>query len=76
MALWTEEKKPGMQDIPSRGGHPVKIHTITPSVKGMKCYCYDNGVCNGTKERDKCDCGGDPRKCDFYSTVRNGATRE
>lgn len=30
------------------------------------------GVCWGTKERDRCECGGDRKKCDFYETVRNG----
>lgn len=44
-----------------------------------KCECWDevhpgwaysSGVCNGTKERDACDCGGDERKCDFYPERR------
>ena len=76
MALWTEEKKPNMQDIPSRGEHPVKISTITPSVEGEKCDCYDSGICDGTMDRKECHCGGLLRKCDFYSTVRNGVTNE
>ena len=25
-----------------------------------------NGICNGTKERELCGCGGDRSKCDFY----------
>jgi hypothetical protein len=24
-------------------------------------------VCNGTRERDECTCGGDKSKCDFYA---------
>ena len=30
--------------------------------------------CWGTKERDACSCGGDGTKCDFYESVRAGAT--
>lgn len=33
-------------------------------------------VCNGTKERDVCSCGGDRAKCDFYPEVRNKALKE
>ena len=29
--------------------------------------------CNGTRERDECDCGGDRIKCDFYPNVREKA---
>lgn len=28
------------------------------------------GICNGTKERDACDCNGDESKCDFYPYKR------
>lgn len=46
-----------------------------------KCDCYsviDNGDwvearCNGTRERDFCNCGGDRTQCDFYSDVRTKA---
>ena len=47
-----------------------------------KCECYEEreviddysfnfdrrliGICNGTKERDRCLCSGNPVKCDFY----------
>ena len=31
-----------------------------------KCICYRSGYCWGTKERDKCDCGGDKSRCTFY----------
>lgn len=27
-------------------------------------------VCFGTRERDECNCGGDPAKCDFYPEKR------
>ena len=29
-------------------------------------------ICNGTREREECYCGGDRKKCDFYKEVRNG----
>lgn len=51
-----------------------------------KCECYEEkevidyysfksdrrliGICNGTKEREECRCGGNPVKCDFYPKVR------
>lgn len=57
-----------------------------------KCECYEEkevidyysflydrrltSICNGTKERDECRCGGDPAKCDFYPEVREKARRQ
>nr|DAP55463.1 MAG TPA: hypothetical protein [Caudoviricetes sp.] len=55
-----------------------------------KCECYEEkevvdscfyirrlvGICNGTKERDECRCGGNPAKCDFYSEIREKAYRQ
>ena len=44
-----------------------------------KCECYNidnDGLggfisrCNGTKEREECQCGGDESKCDFYPEKR------
>ena len=32
--------------------------------------------CNGTKERDVCDCGGNPLNCSFYPEKRILAIRE
>ena len=84
MAMWTEEKKPTMQDIPSRlkeapslasgteGGTPVPPDSSAQEkalpVARRKCDCYDSvfGQCLGAKEREKCYCGGDRNKCDFY----------
>lgn len=53
----------------------AKAFDIEPEV----CDCYEssedvkriyrgalNGMCNGTKERELCGCGGDRSKCDFY----------
>lgn len=37
------------------------------------CSCYDNGRCNGTKEREACECGGNEAKCDFYLEKRKAA---
>ena len=50
--------------------------------KITKCRCWQKGhwflkdhdTCFGTKEQEPCTCGGDRRKCDFYSHVRNEAT--
>lgn len=39
-------------------------------------YYATIGVCNGTKERDECSCGGDRTKCDFYPEVREKAFNE
>ena len=33
-------------------------------------------VCFGTKELDRCSCGGDKTKCDFYPEVREKAKNE
>lgn len=55
-----------------------------------KCECYEEkevvdsclyvrklvSICNGTKERDECCCGGDPAKCDFYPEIREKAYRQ
>ena len=37
------------------------------------CNCYDNGYCNGTRDRDACSCGGDERYCSFYPEKRRAA---
>jgi predicted Zn-ribbon and HTH transcriptional regulator len=46
-----------------------------------KCDCYalgadHKGHCNGTKERDVCNCHGDRTLCDFYPDVREKAVKE
>lgn len=33
-------------------------------------------ICNGTKEREECTCGGDPAKCDFYPQKRAEAKKK
>ena len=57
-----------------------------------KCECYEErevidyyslnsdrkliGICNGTKERDRCSCDGNPAKCDFYPEIKEKAHRQ
>ena len=83
MAMWTEEKIPEMQDIPSRmeGSTVVNIEELTTMLNKMSdlssvCTCYDNTGptprCNGTRDRGCCSCGGDPLDCDFYPEKRSG----
>ena len=52
-----------------------------------QCNCYNvridkiygnetkYGVCLGTKEVDRCNCGGDKSKCDFYPEKRKAAEK-
>ena len=36
-------------------------------LRGIKlCHCYDNGRCNGTREREECYCKGNTENCTFY----------
>ena len=53
-----------------------------------QCNCYNvridriygnevkYGVCLGTKEVDRCNCGGDESKCDFYPEKRKKAEKK
>ena len=53
-----------------------------------QCDCYNAyidriygnetkyGVCLGTKEVDRCNCGGDESKCDFYPEKRKAAEKK
>ena len=38
-------------------------------------YWYEYGVCLGTKEVDRCSCGGDESKCNFYPEKRKAAEK-
>lgn len=45
------------------------------------CYPYGEtheivGSCNGTREQDECDCGGDKEKCTFYPDIKEKAIKE
>lgn len=86
MALWTEEKKPEMQDIPARLTKCVNCSgTAKDQIPGQmtmdeldKPYelCdswFKHGSqyrCYGTKEMDVCSCGGNRFDCDFYPEKR------
>lgn len=80
MALWTEEKRPDMQDIPTRPEYHTDGSKGTPTnvSDGYDTICtcwveeFGKSRCNGTKERDECTCGGDQSKCDFYPKKRHG----
>ena len=47
-------------------------HPITGQPIG---HDIEVGVCWGTREMDRCDCGGDETKCDFYPEVRENAKK-
>jgi hypothetical protein len=80
-AMWTEEKHPEMQDIPTRPGCSA---TYTPAKEQPKlentlCGNWLDGDpprCVGTKEIEQCGCGGNRSKCDFYSHVRKAANEQ
>ena len=44
-----------------------------------RCECYDSrnvySVCLGAKELERCYCGGDKSKCDFYPEKRKAAEK-
>lgn len=44
--------------------------------KSTKHHPYASGQCNGTREQDPCNCGGDKSKCDFYEHVRKEGRQE
>ena len=50
-------------------------YTYTPTGRAIGCD-VEVGVCRGTKEVERCNCGGDKTKCDFYSDVREKANKE
>lgn len=45
--------------------------------KHCECYTEENGkqICNGTKERDECNCNGDEFNCSFYDDVKERAKK-
>lgn len=47
----------------------VETHSRQVGITG-EMITKNRFVCNGTKEREECTCGGDPRKCDFYPEKR------
>lgn len=89
MALWTEEKRPDMNDIPSRSQKRVFLGTsgieepLEPVQEGegqeeprAVCPYWDpepEPRCVGTKDREQCSCGGKQARCDFYPVFRQNA---
>ncbi len=43
---------------------------------GATSYSHPYGVCLGTKEVDRCNCGGDESKCKFYPEKRKAAEKK
>lgn len=91
MALWTEENRPSMQDIPTRLSLGSSLHAVVSDGQGVvpsaeaqekpketTCNCYrsDNATCIGTKECDPVNCGGDKSKCDCYPAGRQISLEE
>lgn len=69
MALWTEEHKPELMDIPTRlTQSKVGSCYSIPTAEIMLCSCYDaiNKRCKGTKEQDPCSCGGNKNNCTYH----------
>lgn len=66
MALWTEDNKPEMNDIPTRKERQAE----TPSICKFAMANGDNGgvkfyVCSGAKDNPVCEYGGDSDKCQY-----------
>lgn len=91
MAMWMEENRPSMQDIPSRLSVALPLRSDTrddvlpvsdkrtqEKAKETACDCYrsDNATCIGTKECDPANCGGDKSKCDYYPAGRQVSLEE
>ena len=86
MAMWTEEKMPEMQDIPSRLKKCVNTTgsaveqlpgqmTIDELNKPFElCSCWhvrgNHFVCIGTKEVEECYCNGNVFECTHYLEKR------
>lgn len=75
MAMWTEEKRPGMQDIPTRMGTYTDEIKSTLESNDALCSSYhvENGVpvCWGTKDMERCYCSGVKSECTHYPEKRN-----
>lgn len=53
-----------------------KRYTYHPITGQRIVHDVERGICNGTRERDECSCGGDETKCDFYPEIRERAKKE
>lgn len=53
------------------------VYSVTYPGNKIPNYIYQVvGVCNGTRESERCKCGGDKCKCDFYEDVRIEGKKE
>lgn len=76
MALWTEEKRPGQQDIPSRSVPSPYTFPVDEGldadpiyrVKPRDCAYYVNGVCTLNDQTAFCQSGGNVGDC-CYTVV-------
>lgn len=66
MALWTEEKRPDQQDIPSRSV-PSPYSSLPPQDEALDCAYYVNGVCTLNDQTAFCQSGGNVGDC--YTVV-------
>lgn len=48
-----------------------KFYTYHQITSQPVAHYIEVGVCDGTAECEKCSCGGNKEKCDFYPSVRN-----
>ena len=55
---------------------PTIKYTYHPLMGRPIAHDVEVGVCWGTKECERCNCGGDRRQCDFYPEVREKAIRK
>ena len=65
-ALWTEENKPEMQDIPTRPEYDRTVKHSDPEPE--ICEYYSCGRCNGTMERDLCTANGNRQNCSLKNS--------
>lgn len=61
MAMWMEENKPQMQDIPTRSDFDRTIDHSCAAIN--TCNMYHDGQCWGTKNRESVSCNGNWDKC-------------
>lgn len=84
MAMWMEEKKPEMQDIPTRINDELTEDEKAYSEEAFiereldRCDFYDSTLarCMGTKDMERCNCNGITSCCDFYEEFRSGKPRQ
>ena len=62
-----------MNEFVEKLAEVVKEHYKNETNAICECWesCDHYAICNGTKERDMCHCGGDVKKCDFYPKKRD-----